>query len=411
MYNINMCGDFMKKLILIFFVLLLLSFDSIVLAQDDIKALHLTWSEDAKSTQTITWQMHEFNPNIRVEYGEIGVVDDFTKQVMVDIEPFSHEARVDHVYHVVLQDLKPNKEYFYRIIDGDTLIKEAKFKRGANSEFCNFLVFGDSQSYNYKVWGNTLRAAYEHNLNAEFFVNVGDLVDNGERISEWENWFSNGQDIMMHLPVVPVVGNHETYTLQKGIFSMPNRFTSQFVLPQNGPEKLKEQVYSFDYANVHFVILDTQFGEERNFVPDSLERQIEWLKKDLAKTDKEWKVIFMHRAPYHNRADRGFDQTIKFVPIFEEFNVDIVFTAHDHVCARTPAMKNGILSDDGVVYATTGRSGTKVYQTVIKKDWNRTFLNPIEEPTYLTVSVNGKKLAVKVLTQSGKLIDEWDMIK
>ncbi len=411
MYNINKCGDFMKKMVLIFLTLLLVNLNSSVFAQADIRALHLTWSEDTKSTQTITWQMHEFNPNIRVEYGEIGLPADFPKKVMADVEPFPDETGVSHVYHVTLQGLKSNKEYFYRIVDGDITIKEANFKMGKNLDSCDFLVFGDSQSYNYKVWGETLKAAYTQNPNAEFFVNVGDLVDNGQRISEWENWFLNGKDIMIHLPIVPVVGNHETYTPQKGIFSMPKYFTSQFVLPQNGPEKLKEQVYSFDYANVHFVVLDTQFGEERSFVPDSLERQIEWIKKDLAETDKKWKVVFMHRAPYHNRADRGFDQTIKFVPIFEEFNVDVVFTAHDHVCARTPAMRAGLLTDDGVIYATTGRSGTKVYQTVIKKEWNSTFLNPLDEPTYSMISVNEKKFTVKVLSQSGKLIDKWDIDK
>ena len=99
------------------------------------------------------------------------------------------------------------------------------------------------------------------------------------------------------------------------------------------------------------------------------------------------------------------------MPIFEEFNVDVVFTAHDHVCARTPAMRAGLLTDDGVIYATTGRSGTKVYQTVIKKEWNSTFLNPLDEPTYSMISVNEKKFTVKVLSQSGKLIDKWDIDK
>ena len=193
------------------------------------QALHLTWSEDTKSTQTITWQMHEFNPNIRVEYGEIGLPADFPKKVMADVEPFPDETGVSHVYHVTLQGLKSNKEYFYRIVDGDITIKEANFKMGKNLDSCDFLVFGDSQSYNYKVWGETLKAAYTQNPNAEFFVNVGDLVDNGQRISEWENWFLNGKDIMIHLPIVPVVGNHETYTPQKGKMCIRDRWYAAYV--------------------------------------------------------------------------------------------------------------------------------------------------------------------------------------
>ena len=111
----------MKKMVLIFLTLLLVNLNSSVFAQADIRALHLTWSEDTKSTQTITWQMHEFNPNIRVEYGEIGLPADFPKKVMADVEPFPDETGVSHVYHVTLQGLKSNKEYFYRIVDGDIL--------------------------------------------------------------------------------------------------------------------------------------------------------------------------------------------------------------------------------------------------------------------------------------------------
>ena len=74
--------------------LLLVNLNSSVFAQADIRALHLTWSEDTKSTQTITWQMHEFNPNIRVEYGEIGLPADFPKKVMADVEPFPDETGV-----------------------------------------------------------------------------------------------------------------------------------------------------------------------------------------------------------------------------------------------------------------------------------------------------------------------------
>ena len=398
----------MKKVILVFLACLMVSMQSVAWAENQITAQHLTWSEASDSTQTITWQMAELNPDMVVEYQEENSAD--RNKIAASVEPFYNEIATRYVYHVVLRDLKPNMRYAYRIGDGTVWSETAQFKSVAGRDACEFLLFGDSQSYNYAVWGNTLQRAYQAHQNADFFVNVGDLVDNGQRLSEWENWFSQGQTIMRQLPLVPVVGNHEAYTPSRE-FSLPKYFTTQFVLPQNGPSDLKEQAYSFDYANVHFVVLDTQFGEERKFVPDSLAKQLKWLEDDLAKTDKTWKIVFMHRAPYHNRADKGFDDTIQFVPLFEQYNVDVVFTAHDHVCARTAAMKAGQAAEGGVVYATTGRSGTKVYDTVAAKEWNIKFFNPVDEPTYSTISIHEKKITVNVWTQRGALIDTWSIEK
>jgi len=119
----------------------------------------------------------------------------------------------------------------------------------------------------------------------------------------------------------------------------------------------------------------------------------------------------MHRPIYGNKPE-GLNESLYqvFAPIFDQYNVDLVFTAHDHVVARTAPLFDGeemAAPARGTIYAATGRSGAKTYTNVSAKEWNVFFHNPVEEPNYLVVMVNADQLRVKAVTQNGNLIDEW----
>ena len=68
-------------------------------------------------------------------------------------------------------------------------------------------------------------------------------------------------------------------------------------MPQNGPEGLKGQVYSYDYGPVHFVVLDSQEEEQKKH-GDILKIQQTWLEADLAASKAKWKIVFFHKPPY-----------------------------------------------------------------------------------------------------------------
>ena len=240
---------------------------------------------------------------------------------------------------------------------------------------------------------------------------MGDLVDVGQDYEQWKAWFAAAKGVIDAIPVMPVTGNHEMYTPDKD-FSRPVLFTAQFSLPLNGPKGLKEQVYSFDYGDVHFVVLDSQASEQHHFTPNILAMQKLWLEKDLAGTDKRWKIVLLHRPPYDNKTFRDNAAIRKaFVPIFDKYQVDVVFTGHDHVYARTYPLRAGEKSLHGTVYVATGRSGSKTYRLTSENQLNEFFYNPQEEPNYLTVDVKLDRITVKAFKQSGALIDGWIIYK
>lgn len=387
---------------------------SVALAAGSVSAVTLTWTGDPQTSQTITWQTPPGSEDVYVQYSEADTPDASMSLVKVEkavTRAFTSEARTNAVHTVTLRGLNPGARYVYRIGDGTQWAKDGRFRTETPGASFKFLLFGDSQSYDYNVWKMTFEAACRTNRDARFFVNVGDLVDNGQTQREWDGWFAAVSAHAPNLSVVPVVGNHETYTPER-TFSMPQYFTQQFFVPQNGPEGLRGQVYSFDYGDVHFAVLDSQFGEERKFLPDSLERQKAWLEKDLAATNRRWKIVLMHRPAYHNRlSEPNPDITAQFAPIFDAYGVDAVLSGHDHVNARTPKLKAGVPAPDGTVYATIGRSGTKVYDTVGKKNWDEQFFNPVDQPTYTVVNVTDHVFYVQVFKQSGEPVDAWSLMK
>lgn len=377
----------------------------------------LTWAADARTSQTVTWQTEFSMVGGKVQYAEAGKAQVFPtvfKSADAEVNGLATNAGNRSIHSVTLAGLKPGTKYLYRVSDGETWSQVNSFTTSAgNARPFKFLLFGDSQSMKYDVWSTTLHQAYQANPDAAFMANVGDLVDVGLDYSQWQGWFQAGKGVIDNIPVVPVVGNHETYTGGKG-FSMPLLFTGQFRLPDNGPGDLKGQVYSFDYGNAHFSVLDSQAGEERNFVPNMIKEQQLWLEKDLKNTDKQWKIVLIHRPPYDNRSKDGNEHIrLSFVPIFDKYHVDVVFAGHDHAYTRSYPLRAGAVVEStvGTRYVTTGRSGTKTYSTTVAKEWNEFFYNPQDAPNYLTVEVASAHLAVKAFKQSGELIDSWSINK
>jgi len=403
----------------------LLSFLSLPLLAGDVGVsgqpdhITLTWTGDTRTTQTITWRTDVDTTIGEVQYiaeNESKLIVHHAKIVTSKVEELSTNLGTMNIHSVTLTGLKPGVRYNYQIGDGTHFGDLHSFITApAVSKPFGFLLFGDSQSINYNTWGATLHQAYQAHPDAAFLINVGDLVDVGQDYSQWNPWFDAGSDVIDAIPIMPVTGNHETYTPERQ-FSMPTFFTAQLKVPANGPEGLTGQAYSFDYEDVHFSILDSQEAEESRFLPDMLERQKEWLQRDLEATQKKWKIVLLHRPLYTNRVSGGNESHIKmtFMPIFDQYHVDVVFNGHEHVYARSyPLYGDRIVQStaQGTVYVTTGRSGSKTYQDMYSTDLNAFFYNPLDEPNYLSVEVGADSLTVNAFKESGVLIDTWKIDK
>lgn len=375
----------------------------------------LTWTGDPATTMTVTWRANAAVTTGEVEYDKGAALSGNPSHMSATETDFRTNLGKSHLFSATLTGLDPNAKYSYRVGDGKHWSAVHAFSTAdPEAHGAKFLVFGDSQSpaSSYELWSKTLHNAYKVNPDAKFFVNVGDLVDAGQSGEHWNAWFAAAAGVIDSIPAMPVVGNHET----SGSFftKRPAYWNAQFRLPQNGPERLKNQAYSYDYGLLHVAVLDSQASEERRY-GDILTLQKKWLDADLAASKAIWKIVFFHKAPYSIKDARdNKDIRDAFCPAMERHHVDLVFSGHDHGVSRTYPIRNGAYMrrpSQGTIYCIVGRSGTKCYNDLSKKAWNTFFYNPLDQPNYVVVRIDGTKLAVKAVKTDGTVIDTFSIDK
>ncbi|RUT31754.1 hypothetical protein EJP77_10225 [Paenibacillus zeisoli] len=390
----------------------------------------LTWTGDAKTTQTITWKTDSNVARNYVQYAEKSSVESFPG-VNISVEGQAKPYKTTYVtanvnvFSATLTGLKPGTAYVYRVGDGANWSDTATFttEAAAAAPF-KFLIFGDSQSgrqeeTDYRNWGETVNTAYQANPGVKFMVNNGDVVEKGS-YEHWHKWFEGAQGVIENIPEMPATGNHEYYSTY-GVNEQADNFKMQFNLPQNGPDRLKGLVYSYDYGDVHFTVLNSQNTEantdQSEKMGDILAEQAAWLDNDLKSTNKKWKIVFYHKASYYSRSSRDVDAEVvkkAFQPIIDKYHVDLVFGGHDHTITRSYPINNNNFVDNtskGTVYYITGRSGNKNYNDPFKQVWDAYYKNDTDDTNYLLVSVDGENLTVKATEKNGNVLDSYTLNK
>jgi hypothetical protein len=370
-----------------------------------------TVTADMKHERTISWKTSTFG-----EPGNLELRPKQSKDITrinaeaVELPSYNGGNRF-MLYTARLTNLTAGTEYEYRVSVGKRQSAWKKFKTEPEKASFKALIFGDSQSVNYKDWEKTTQTAWQNNADAAFFINMGDLVDNGQDDWQWNAWFDGAANLLAAIPIVPVMGNHETYGLEWKM-ATPNYYLSLFAVPTNGPAGLERYAYSYDYGDVHFIVLNTQLNELRDWYPNLFEQQKKWLARDLSQTQKTWKIVLMHRGVWARPFNGPFDEIGQaFVPVFDKYHVDLVFTAHVHSYARTKALKNGSPDPSGTIYITTGRSGDRVWDKSPQKPMDEAYYNPLDMPNYLVFEASHDALKVAAFKQNGELIDQTEIKK
>jgi Calcineurin-like phosphoesterase len=135
---------------------------------------------------------------------------------------------------------------------------------------------------------------------------------------------------------------------------------------------LKEQYYSFNYKNMHFLALST----ETDYDDDSA--QYQFAIRDLEKYSKEpfidWIVVFYHRHIYGSGSlEEDADFREIYHPIFDKYKVDLALQGHHHVYERTyPITFNNDDDDEPIV-----------------QNYNPNTYKNLKAPIFLTVGTGG----------------------
>lgn len=366
-------------------------------------------TKDSETSRTIMWQSTYAAEAAVVEFRTKG--SDDILSLPASNEEFVDDSTTTYIHTATLTDLTPGTAYEYRIGYGEKRSDWFPLQTAQGTSF-KALVFPDSQSSDYSAWAATKDPAWQAHQDAQFFINMGDLVDNGEDHYQWNAWFDVVSDMITRIPVVPLMGNHETYNRDWKV-RMPEAYLHLFALPRLDQSAYQNQFYSFDYGDVHFIVLNTQFTEMEPFQNSLQADEMEWFKKDIQGTTKKWKVVLMHKDPiqygFANRPtprEEGFSQEgIDWMPLFDEYGVDVVLSAHLHTYRDRGRIANFRRSENGPLYIITGVAGNVQYPGLWKNHHLDEYVAPQPETdNYLVMEATSDTLTFTGYLPSGELL-------
>lgn len=382
-----------------------------------VKYIRQLVAENNRTTRTLMWQS-DVRQNYKVEYQEKGTNQLGTQYAT---ECSFTEGRGDYIqYQAQLKGLKPGTVYEYRIVSDKNKGAWHNVKTDGRTGF-TALIFPDSQSSDYSGWQKLARSAYQRHSEAELYINMGDLVDNGQDAGQWRAWFASVEPFSSEISFAPVIGNHEAYSIDWQL-TPPKSYVNLFQLPQNGLKQYPNQFYSFDYGSVHFTVLDTNFYEAQNWQPNLLEEELAWLEQDLEKSKAKWKIVLQHRDVfmYAFSKDSGrpqretffLDFSRRLMPVFEKYQVDAVLSAHLHTYRRRVPLRNFAPAADGITYILTGVAGSVRYPTLWGDfAWDAARAPQPETANYMTLRAEEDKLVFKAYLTDGKEFDSVEITK
>ena len=378
----------------------------------DIDYLRQIVTNDPSTSRCIMFQSNDLLINPKIE---VKSIDSEEVQIFTAVEKFfTDDEHENNQYSAQINNLKIGRNYEYRIVDGDHCSDWHELKTSAGKNF-KALIFPDSQCADYKVWEDVAKEAYARNTDVEFFINMGDLVDNGEDWTQWRSWFNGAGDFLDKIFCVPLLGNHECYERQWQVRE-PVAYLNYFELPENGSKNYERRYYSFDFGDVHFSILDSQWQELKDIGgndSDLILKQKEWLRQDISESHKKWKIVLTHKDVLQykikgrpSRLEGFSDIGTEYMPLFDELGVDIVFTGHLHTYRDRGHIYNFERNPKGPLYILTGLAGDVRYPGL----WIDHSLDLVKAPqpetdNYLTMEVNGDKIIIKCFLPNGTEID------
>lgn len=394
-----------------------------IVAEDNRTARTIMWQSEVRQAYSVEYRLSsaakagaEQNTSAKIGGSSEGVI-----QTQAATESSFKEGKGDYLqYQALLQGLQPNSIYQYRIITEKNKGTWHTLKTDGSGAF-TALIFPDSQSSDYSGWQKLVRDAQKRHQAAELFINMGDLVDNGQDASQWRAWLGSVEPFSAELAFAPVIGNHEAYSLEWKM-TPPKSYINLFAVPENGLRQYPRQFYSFDYGPVHFTVLDTNFPEVKEWQPKLLEEELVWLEQDLAKSKARWKIVLQHRDIFMyafskesgrpERATFFLDFSRQLMPLYEKYKVDAVLSAHLHTYRRRMPLRNFAPAEDGITYILTGVAGNVRYPKLWGDfAWDVARAPQPETANYMTLDVSQEKLLFRAFLPDGKQFDEVEIKK
>lgn len=328
------------------------------------KSIFLTVGNDT-SSQGITWYADTETAG-EVQYA-VKTGDTFPENYLT--VPASSTAANEKGFYsnqAVLTGLLPDKEYVYRVKNGDTISDIYSFNYGNKDGSYEFAFVGDPQigagstDSDIEGWNETLKTI-SSKFNADFLLSGGDQVNTASNETQYTGYIN---ELFTSLPSATTIGNHDSGSAA---------YNQHFNLPNESADKGQTTAgsdYWFVYENTLFINLnsnDRSTAEHKAFIEEAI----------AANPNVKWKTVVFHHSIFStaSHVDDGdiITRRNELPQVFKDLDIDVVLMGHDHVYTRTYMMdgttpdtskgvQSSVTNPTGILYLTANSaSGSKYY--------------------------------------------------
>lgn len=353
-------------------------------------------------------------------------------------------------HEVTVTGLAPNTRYYYSI--GSS--REALSGGDTGHFFTTSPVPGTNKATRVWIVGDSgtadenaaaVRDAYKNYTGGsvtDLWLMLGDNAYEDGTDKEFQAaLFDTYPELLRTIPVWPAFGNHDGRTADSATQS--GAYYDIFSLPANaeagGVASGTEAYYSFDYANIHFISLDSAESDR-----SPAGAMTAWLEADLTANGKDWVIAFWHHPPFTKGSHNSDKEKILIemrenaLPILETHGVDLVLSGHSHSYERSHLIaghygKSGTLNNaafvndgdgredgDGAYEKTGGSGGNTGTVYVVAGSAGKLGKGKLDHPAMavslrkrgsMVLKVNGHRLDAIFLDSGGNIGDSFTIVK
>ncbi len=306
------------------------------------------------------------------------------------------------LFEVKLEGLKPGSSYESRFgTDGSTM----RFRTlPAELDQPIHFVTGGDLYHNADLMTPTTKAAATKD--PYFAVIGGDWAyadGNPEHVGRWFELFGIWQEHMVAgdgylVPFIPAIGNHE---VQGGYNQTPDKAPLYFTFFDKPG---KRTYFAVDVGNyLSIIVLDS------HHLAPIHGAQAQWLKEALSvrqDTPHVFPVYHVPAWPSFRSFTNSYSTLVRthWVPLFEEYGVNLSFENHDHTFKRTKPIRNDKVDPEGVVYIGDGAWGVAT-----RKDENahtRWYIEKVSDDHHFwEIILYPESRIVQAFNPKGELLD------
>lgn len=321
------------------------------------------WTIDPQTEAILSWSTAELGTEHRVYYDTVshdGVFENYANKEtsfkdgqFTMIPEDAQYVRPGFYHHSHLKGLEPDTTYYVVYASGDMISREFHFRTAPVDDKDFSLLFGgDSRIGGKEPYVHNDRQKMNERLSTLFEANsdIYALVHGGDycMLSEWryiEPWLTDHELTTTSkgrlLPITPARGNHD-----RGIV-----FEEKFPAPRIDSNYYYETKIS---NRLSLITLNTEISLAGD--------QKEWLGKTFgaARPEHVWILASYHSPAYSSvrSMQDGASRRDNWVPLFEQYNVDLVLESHDHALKRTLPIRSGAPDlETGITYIGDGGLG------------------------------------------------------